>query len=56
MQVYYVTYMQGKMTVEKMTPYAFLKYKRQGFRFSVSGIIESPNAGFDNKNIDIITI
>ena len=52
-QVYYITYMQGKLTVGEMTPYAFLKYKRQGFKLTISGIIEALNSDDDNDDSPI---
>lgn len=46
-QVYYITYIQGKMTMGELTPYAFIKYKRQGFKLTISGIIESLSSDSD---------
>lgn len=51
-QVYYITYVQGKLTMGELTPYAFLKYKRQGFKLTISGIIEALNYD-DNEDIYI---
>ena len=47
-QIFYITYMHGKMTMGELTPYAFLKYKRQGFKLTISGIIEAINSDFDD--------
>lgn len=40
-KVYYIIYTQAKMTMGEMTPYSFLKYKHQGFKLTVRGIIEA---------------
>lgn len=41
--VYYITFQQGKLTMGELTPYSFLKYKRQGFGLTISGVLESLN-------------
>ena len=51
-QVYYITSMQGKLTMGELTPYAFLKYKRQGFKLTISGIIEALNSNLDEMLIE----
>lgn len=51
-QVNYITSMQGKLTMGELTPYAFLKYKRQGFKLTISGIIEALNSNLDEMLIE----
>lgn len=38
--VYYTTFLNGKLSVGELTPYATLKYRVKGFRISGWGILE----------------
>ena len=39
-EVYYIAYVADRFTMGELTPYAYLKYKYQGFNLNKSGIID----------------